>query len=305
MRKRQLVSFDWALKKLLRSKANFVILEGFLSELLHDEIKIQNILESESNKNHEKDKSNRVDLLVKNQQEELIIIEVQYEYEVDYLQRILYGSSKVITDNIVLGDGYEQVKKVISVSIVYFDLGQGIDYIYQGTTNFIGINSHDVLQLNDTQKKMYHAKEVRDIFPEYYLLKINQFDNVAKNTLDEWIYFFKNDEIKHEFTAKGLQKAASELNTMKLSLAERKEYEQYAEDMMYQTSMVKSNYERGKVEGKEEGRAEGKLEGKIEGEIKGKIEGKIEVAKNMKRKGIDIATIVEVSGLSKEQVEAL
>ena len=46
---RKLVSFDWALKKLLRSKANFDILEGFLSELLKEDIIIIKILESESN----------------------------------------------------------------------------------------------------------------------------------------------------------------------------------------------------------------------------------------------------------------
>ena len=74
---RQFVSFDWALKKLLRSKANFDILEGFLSELLHDDIKIQNLLESESNKDHDLDKANRVDLLVKNQHNELIIIDLK------------------------------------------------------------------------------------------------------------------------------------------------------------------------------------------------------------------------------------
>jgi len=50
MSKRRLISFDWAMKKLLRSKANFEILEGFLSELLKDNIHILEILESESNK---------------------------------------------------------------------------------------------------------------------------------------------------------------------------------------------------------------------------------------------------------------
>ena len=40
------ISFDWAIKKLLRSKANFGILEGFLSELLHEDIKIMEILET-------------------------------------------------------------------------------------------------------------------------------------------------------------------------------------------------------------------------------------------------------------------
>ena len=49
MKQRQLISFDWALKRLLRSNANFEILEGFLSELLHDEVCILEVLESESN----------------------------------------------------------------------------------------------------------------------------------------------------------------------------------------------------------------------------------------------------------------
>ena len=57
--KDRLVRFDWAMKKLLRNKANFEILEGFLSELLLQDVKIQNILESESNKQSEDDKKSR------------------------------------------------------------------------------------------------------------------------------------------------------------------------------------------------------------------------------------------------------
>ncbi|WP_339136474.1 MAG: PD-(D/E)XK nuclease family transposase [Candidatus Electrothrix sp. GW3-4] len=61
---RKLISFDWAMKKLLRSKANFEILEGFLSELLKEDIHILDVLESESNKEEYHDKFNRVDLKV-------------------------------------------------------------------------------------------------------------------------------------------------------------------------------------------------------------------------------------------------
>ena len=99
MPQRKLITFDWAMKRLLRSKANFEILEGFLSELLSDEIKIIELLESESNKDHAADKFNRVDLKVKNRAGEIIIIEVQYEREFDYLQRMLYGTSRVITEH--------------------------------------------------------------------------------------------------------------------------------------------------------------------------------------------------------------
>lgn len=58
MPKRKLISFDWAMKKLLRSKANFEILEGFLSELLKEDIRIQEILESEGNQETIRDKFN-------------------------------------------------------------------------------------------------------------------------------------------------------------------------------------------------------------------------------------------------------
>ena len=141
MPSRKLISFDWALKKLLRSKVNFEILEGFLSELLKEEISIVEILESESNQEERFDKYNRIDLKVRNGKNEIIIIEVQYEREFDYLQRILYGSSKVITEHLYSADPYANVVKVISVNILYFDLGHGDDYIYRGTTSFHGIHT--------------------------------------------------------------------------------------------------------------------------------------------------------------------
>ena len=83
---RKLISFDWAIKKLLRSKANFGILEGFLSELLYEDITILEILESEANQDIYNDKYNRVDIKVKNHKEEIILIEIQYGRELDYMK---------------------------------------------------------------------------------------------------------------------------------------------------------------------------------------------------------------------------
>ncbi|MDR1267941.1 MAG: Rpn family recombination-promoting nuclease/putative transposase [Planctomycetaceae bacterium] len=60
---RVLISFDYALKRLLRNKANYEVLEGFLSELLKDNVSVKSIGESESNKEHATDKHNRVDIL--------------------------------------------------------------------------------------------------------------------------------------------------------------------------------------------------------------------------------------------------
>ena len=260
MPSRKLISFDWALKKLLRSKVNFEILEGFLSELLKEEISIVEILESESNQEERFDKYNRIDLKVRNGKNEIIIIEVQYEREFDYLQRILYGSSKVITEHLYSADPYANVVKVISVNILYFDLGHGDDYIYRGTTSFHGIHTGNELDLSNEQQGVYKKEKVSEIFPEYYLLKINQFDDIARNSLDEWIYFLKNEEIKDEFEAKGLKQAKKQLDIMKLPEDERRAFDRYAEDLHYQASMVHSSYGVGRLKGREEGREETKVE---------------------------------------------
>lgn len=256
---RKLITFDWALNRLLRSKANFDILEGFLSELLKENIEILEILESESNKETGVDKFNRVDLKTLNSRKEIILIEIQYEREMDYLQRVLYGVSKAITEHIKESAPYSEVTKVISISILYFDLGQGEDYIYRGTTSFRGLHKNDELRLSAKQQKLYQKEKISEIYPEYYLLKVNQFDDIAKDSLDEWLYFLKNGEIKDDFKAKGLLKAKTELDVLKLPDVERNEYERFKENLRYQASMYETYYVDGQKEGKEEGIKEEKL----------------------------------------------
>ena len=235
---KKLISFDWAIKKLLRNKANFVVLEGFLSELLFDTFKIKQILESESNQEVEDDKFNRVDILTQNSKNELIIIEIQNNYEIDYFHRMAYGVSKSISENLKKGEKYSAIKKVISINIVYFDLGQGQDYIYKGKTDFIGLHQKDLLGLSAKQKTTFLKEEVSHIFPEYYLLKVNQFNDIAKDTLDEWIYFLKNSEVKDEFKAKGLKEAGEVLDIMRLPKDDQYGYNRYLDSLHLKASEI-------------------------------------------------------------------
>lgn len=232
------IRFDWAIKRLLRQKANFGILEGFLSELLKEDIQILEIIESESNQETEEDKYNRVDILVKDKNEDLIIIEIQNSYALDYFLRILYGISKAIVEHIKMGDTYKNVKKIISVNIVYFDLGQGEDYVYKGTTNFKGIHNNQILELTPAQKRLFKKEKIEEVYPEIYLIKVNQFDDNAKNTLDEWIYFLKNSEIKQEFSAKGIKEADDVLKHANMSDQERREYQRFQEVLSDRASIA-------------------------------------------------------------------
>jgi predicted transposase/invertase (TIGR01784 family) len=283
---RKLISFDWAMKKILRQKANFVILEGFLTELLKFDVKIIEILESEANQESQDDKFNRVDLLAKNENGELILIEVQYNDEIDYFHRMLYGTSKLITQYIQKGKGYAKVKKVYSINIVYFEIGQGEDYVYHGKTEFKGLHRDDILMPSDIQKREFNIESISDIYPEYYILRINQFNDIAKNTLDEWIYFLKNEEIKNDFKAKGLNEAKEALDVLKLDPKERAIYERKEENRRYRESLFYTAERKGIEKGKEVG----------------KKEATIEIAKKSLKQGLDIETIKLITGLTAQEI---
>ena len=253
---RKLVGFDWALKKLLRSKANFEVLEGFLSVLLEDRITIVEILESETNRRHAFDKQSRVDLKARNQRGEYVIIEVQYEKQLDYLQRILHGTSRTLVEHLDVGEPYEKIAKVISISILYFELGRGRDYVYHGTTVFRGLHWQDELELSPEQFALFGRRLPQELFPEYWLLEVGKFDDIARTPLDEWIWFLKHAEIKPGFTAPGLRKAGRILDRMKLPEAERRALERYEDDLHQEASMFNSSYGAGERKGRSEGRSE-------------------------------------------------
>ena len=281
---KKLVRFDWAMKKMLRHKANFAILEGFLSELLGQDVKIKQVLDSESNKETEDDKFNRVDVLVEFASGELVIVEVQNSKEYDYFHRMLYGTSKVVTEHIKEGQPYADVKKVISITIAYFDLGQGKDYVYHGTTVFIGIHKQDKLTLADKQTELYKKKNVHEIFPEYWVIKVGKFGNRVNDKLDEWIYFFKNAEIKNDFSARGLKEAGEKLDEMKLTEKEAKDYKKYLKELRD----IASEQHTKMADAQDLIR-----------------KGKIEVAQNLKLMGLSNADIKKATGLSDEDVDKL
>jgi predicted transposase/invertase (TIGR01784 family) len=248
---RPLVSFDWALKRLLRNKVNYEVVEGFLSELLGRQITVTNIPESSGNKEHPTDKHNKVDVIVEDKSGEIILIELQFTLEIDYFQRMLYGSSKTLSERMVQGDKYMEVKKVYSINIVYFDLGQGADYVYHGRTHFRGLHTHDELQLSKAQQDLFGKVEAVDLFPEYYILKINNFKDVAKDTLDEWVYFLKHDRIKEGSTAQGLAKANEVLAYYNLSSEERKDFDYEQDIKSCSISEVASVWDEARVEAQE------------------------------------------------------
>jgi predicted transposase/invertase (TIGR01784 family) len=264
--------------------------------LLGEDIKILEILDSETNKETQDDKFDRVDILVKEESGQIIIIEIQNTRELDYFYKILYSTSKVISENMKEGMPYREVKKVITVSVVYFSLGQGEDYIYHGDTVFKGIHKNDILQLSKRQKQLFNRSAISSIFPDHYIIKVNDFDNNARNTLDEWVYFLKNSEIKDEFKARGMAAAREKLKEINLGEEELRAYRRYLEQLHYEASIaetIKFEAEYDIKQAREEAKAEGKAEGKAE------------IAKLMKDAGDPPGKISTITGLSLSDIEKL
>jgi len=278
MKSQKLIRFDWAIKRLLRNKADHAVLEGFLSVLLNEDIKIINVKESEGNQEHSADKFNRVDMLVENAKGELLIIEIQNNEEVDYYLRMLYGVSKAITEHISQGDDYYKVRKIYHINILYFRMGDGSDYVYHGSTEYRGIHNDTVLQLTEKERDFFAKENVKDLYPEYYILCVKDFDNVAKNSLDEWIYYLKNTEIPENFTARGLKEAREKLLFDNMTEEEKNAYLHYLDQTRYERNSIRTSYD------------------------KGKFEGKAETALKAIEMGLPVDDIIKLTGLSQEQI---
>lgn len=317
MVERTYISFDWALKRLLRDKANFDVLEGFLTTVLKTDVKIQRLLESEGNKNRDEAKYNRVDLLAEDSDGELLLIEVQGEPEFAYFQRMLFGASKLVTEYVNGGDNYEHVKKVYSINIVYFDLGQGEDVVYVGKTEFKGVHNNDILKLSPYMQQKFKASEVSQLFPEYVILKVNDFNRWSKSPLDQWLYFLANSDIPEDADAPGLKQAREKLSWMKMSREEQLLYDRYLMDRaILRNTMVTARDEgkeeghaegfaKGLAEGKAEGLAEGKAKGLAEGVEQGRGERTVEIARSLKALHIALEDIVKATGMTADEISAI
>ena len=303
MNKINYIRFDWAIKKLLRDKANYGILEGFIEVFLKKEgCKIIEILESESNQKFDDDKFNRVDIKAKDADGEIFIVEIQLTRYVNYMERVLFGAAKAVTEQLNDGDDYGKIKKVYSISIVYYDFGVGKDYLYVGDTKFVGVHYQDELLISEKEELTLFEKEqdkskdknrnfkynrhnAGDIMPTYYMIRVNSFDDTVKTAMDEWMEFLKNSQIKSNTKVPGLVEAKEVMKFDRMSKEEQNAYIRHLDAVANEKEAI------------------------LTAEIRGKIEGaqseKLETARRMKAEGLDLSLIAKITQLSPDEIAKL
>ena len=288
MQKNSYIRFDWAIKRLLRDKANFSVLEGLLTVLLCEEIRIEEIIKDEKAYCVWDDaQTDRIDIKAKDKKGDDIVVRIQNMRKLYYLERLRFGTP-AFAEHI-----YQEVNKVYLVSILYFDLGKGNDYLYHGQNRFIGVHTNDELLITAKEEGAIIQKLPQEVFPEYYLIRVNEFNQVAKTPLEEWVKYLKTGIIDPYTTAPGLPEAREKLRYYDMSPEERHEYDEHVNAIMIQNDVLNT--------AKLEGHAEGRMEGRAEG----RMEEKLEVAKNLKQLGISTDAIAQATGLSLEEIEHL
>ena len=154
-----------------------------------------------------------------------------------------------------------------------------------------------MLRLSPFQRQTFKVSEVSQLYPEYYILKVNDFDRWSKVPLEQWIYFLNTGEIPDEATAPGLPEARERLKLDKLTKGELAAYYRHLDNVVILRDNIHTEREEGRLEGRAEGREEGRAEGRAEG-IR-------TTAKGMKEKGIDLQTIADITGLTLTEIQNL
>ena len=188
-----------------------------------------------------------------------------------------------------VGQGYGDVKKVLSINILYFDLGEGADYLYHGQTTLTGVHTKDTLRLTQHERDDMNVVAPEDVFPEYYVIRVNEFDQLAVSPLDEWLQYLKNEYIKPDTTVPGLREARERLEYLRMSPADRKAYDYYLDTLVRDTDVMKTKL----------------LEAELKGRAEGRAEERMAIARSLKNNGLKIDLIIQSLNLTPEEAAQL
>lgn len=153
--------------------------------------------------------------------------------------------------------------------------------MYHGQNNFTGVHTGDRLEVTTKEKDAIIHKIPAEIFPEYFLIRVNEFDKVAVTPLEEWIEYLKTGCIRPDTKTPGLEEAHRKLIYYNMSKEEQHAYNEHLSAIMIQNDV---------------------LDG---AKLEGKLEERSEIAKNLKSLGIDTTAIHKATGLSPKEIEKL
>lgn len=293
-----LVSFDYAIKYLLKDKGDYEIVEGFISAILksigYSDVKIITLFDPESNKEDEFGKRSLADLIVEDAQHHKYVIEIERHIKHTFIPKAYFNTSRLIVDHLAQSVDYNKIIKVFHISLLYFPVGgEHGEVMYHGKTRIEGIEKHTPLIYPVKIAETGDYLDVTDLFAEYFFISVPAFNNRLESEIDEWLYVLKNDNIPPTFHSPYMEKVKNKLNILKMTQAERDNY------IAYQKKLCDERDELLAAE------AIGLEKGEAIGLEKGEAIGEAKIIKKMVALGQTLEDISKNTGLSISQVQAL
>jgi predicted transposase/invertase (TIGR01784 family) len=299
MSQKPLISFDYAIKYLLRDKGDYGIVEGFISALLgtigYSDVKIVALLESESNKEDEKSKRSLADVIVEDKDNNKYIIEIERNVKDSFIHKACFNTSRLIVDNLAQREDYTQIVKVFHISLLYFPIGNGP--IHHGKTIIHEIETNQKLTVHIKNEETDEVFDATEILPEYFFISIPLFNDRVEKEIDDWLYVMKHDDIPEQFHSPYMKQVSEKLSVLKMTPEERANYSYYQKKLYNDRDELQAAESRGIEKGIEKGRKEGREEGQ-----KNKA---FEIAQLMLSKSKPIEEIIEFTGLSESEIKPL
>jgi predicted transposase/invertase (TIGR01784 family) len=284
-----LVSFDYAIKYLLKDKGDYGIVEGFISALLktkgYKDIKIVALLETESNKEDSKSKRSLADLIVEDEDHHKYIIEIERNVKDSFIHKACFNTSRLIVDNLAQREDYTQIIKIFHISLLYFPIGKGNGAIYHGKTIIHEIETNEKLSVHIKNQETGEVFDATDILPEYFYISVPLFNDRLEKEIDDWLHVMKYDEVPKNYHSPYMVQVAEKLSILKMTPEERANYSYYQKKLYNDRDELQAAEARGKSEEN--------------------IRVKIEIAKSLLSQNIDINTISTATGLSVEKINEL
>jgi predicted transposase/invertase (TIGR01784 family) len=287
MTDRPLISFDYAIKYLLKDKGDYSIVEGFISALLktrgYKDVKIVALLESESNKEDSKNKRSLADLIVEDEDSHKYIIEIERNVKDSFIHKSLFNTSRLIVDNLAQREDYTQILKVFHISLLYFPIGKGA--IYHGKTIIHEVETNEKLSVHIKNQETGEVFDATDILPEYFYISIPLFNDRLEKEIDDWLHIMKYDEIPNKYHSPYMKQVEEKLSILKMTQEERASYSYYQKKLHNDRDELNAAINRGREEGEKT--------------------KSVEIAKNLLSMNLDIDVIVKATGLTKQEITTL
>lgn len=281
MTDKPLISFDYAIKYLLRNKSDYDIIEGFISALFaaqgYKPVKINAILDSESNKETSHLKKSIADLVVEDEDGNKYIVEIERAFTQNFMHKACFNSSRLIVDNIAGSQDYTAIRKVFHISLLYFSTKEMQKPIYHGKTIIHEIDTAHPIDVRIANQGLVMF-ENHNIFPEYFFISVPLFNDIINQEIDEWLYVMKHSEVKGDFKSPYMTKVSQRMNVLKMNDEERNEYIHYLKQAVHSQDTLSA------------------------AEAKGEAKGIEKTAINMLKQNLDVNLIIAVTGLTIDHI---